>query len=879
MRRWIATLAAIVVVSVGLLTSTSSESGAYVVQQDREERAVSPAETALESCVRENRHLAVVFLIDQSGSLSKGKLATDPDDKRVDGLRVALSSLLRVGDEPGVEAPEVEVSFIAFAGRSEEVQDWGPLTDESLGSLEEVAESFADRDREDFTNYEAAFLAAKEKLSERIVERADEGLGSCAELFVFTDGRYNVADGAEQKAGLSRLCDPSGIVDQLRRLKVVTYILSLSLGDDEPAREVLDGIAGTPSGEPCGEDGTDRTGQHLPVERAEDLIFPPPNVPQVGRYRRFEGALGLASFDVVAALRPGDDALVLTAPGGDIALARGENQTVTLAGTEVTARWPSDDAVLLTGTFGEGDEWLGPWEVDLRSDDARSTLELELDVDVELLGPEKIQIGETTEVEARLTDRRGAPLVAPVLDQLDVEASIVPGRSDAVPVPLVRNGEDRWSGVAAIPPNVAASVSTIVVRATLPGVEGVRIDPVVREFDLPTRLPPDYIDVEPREFKAPGLKGERGEATSVELPIEIIGSPIADGCVWLPSADVEGPRSVDVSASSRTIGRTEEDCLEVPRGSRRTATVVVRVSSVEDGAASGVLVFRTSSTTKSEELDIEVEVSLPMSRERDVGRLIMALTFLALVGVLVPMLILHAINVVSAGLTHAERLRSYRATVVVDDREVRDLAGGRVAVSATGYLDQFTRVRSGTPPKVRQRELSHGGVTIRSYASGSWSLRSFSLFRGPFAVVNDPGGKRVIARWVGMRRAPRTWEGQTKSEAPNALPGLWVFVPDPVDARPGKVQRKNSVQGQLTVFTLDGDGRATATEAIADLQRQLPDLTVAERGATARPGGSSGSGRDPGRLARLRDAVSARLPRRGQEPPPAPRPTPPKSSY
>lgn len=805
----------------------------------------SAAQVAIESCLRSKGHLSVLFLVDESGSLSKGPNATDPEDQRVSGLRVVLNGLLHLADSP-VDKGTVEVSFLGFAGDTEEVADWFTLTERSMSKAEAVADSFAKRDTKEYTNYLDAFDTARTKLAERVNQRAAKGRDGCAELFVFTDGRYLVPGGSpEIEAGMRSLCDPGGIVDQVRRLGVVTIVLSLSIASDPNASATIDGIVGSPTGAACGEDGSPRTGQHIPVLDADDLIFGGLE-PTTGRYVRFDADEGLAGFHVTASLPRDDDPIILTLPDGTTERLRpGRTDTIEAADTHLSVRWPSDGTVELDGRF-RGKAWRGPWELDLGSDDARSVLVLDLDVDIDLRGPEEMQIGASTPVEVELSDQHGRPLAGDLLDRLVVTGTIVAG-ADGTPIPTTFTREDgaRWAAEADLPLDTSASTATLTVQAALPDRDDARVDPAIRSFTLPTRAPTDYPDVRPRLLDDPLVRGRRGSDHTVELPVTLVGSKVADGCVWVSVDDLGGPDGVTVATRFRGVGTSAATCRKVAKGTTEQATVEVSVDSVEDGTLAGHLRFHLRSEARPDELAVEVPVALPMSRDRATGTLLFVLAVLCAAGLVLPVLILHTINWLTAGLTPGERLRAYRAPVTIASGKVTTRDGDPLMIG-DDFQAQFLRVATGNPPRWRKHRLTHGVLEFRTHPSGSVPLRVISLFRGPFASVRARDRQQIISRWVGMRRGARRWNAGRVAESPLALSGFWAFVADPPTARPD-TSKPEEIRGTIAVYAAEGAARAIAHDALDDLRRNLPDLATRRIEAGADPA--------PSRFARLRSLL------------------------
>ncbi|MGH8573371.1 MAG: vWA domain-containing protein, partial [Gammaproteobacteria bacterium] len=227
-------------------------------QATRQDAALS----RLASCVRERRALAVLILMDESGSLHR----SDPGDQRVRAAQVAIDGLGHLVDPDLTEPPvKVEIALASFA-RKFDVGAWRDLVIASDEIKREIA-GFAARDDGDATDYVLALDRAREVLSEQAgaVTRGG-GRAPCQALIWFTDGRYEPV-GADSPPpvvdrGRHQLCDAGGVVDQLRASNAAVLTVALAGELNQPEEEFLRDITGRPGGS-CGANASAGGGHYV----------------------------------------------------------------------------------------------------------------------------------------------------------------------------------------------------------------------------------------------------------------------------------------------------------------------------------------------------------------------------------------------------------------------------------------------------------------------------------------------------------------------------------------------------------------------------------------------------------------------------------------
>jgi von Willebrand factor type A domain len=262
-----------------------------------------PALSTLATCVRDAKQVAVVLLIDESGSLKR----TDPRNRRVVAVKSALDSLAGLAErEIGGSRPVVNVSMATFASDYQTLVPWTRLGYSNLPALSTSAESLAQRNRGVDTDYAAALLGAQRALAEH------QGV-ACRAVMWFTDGKYDIdarrngqlptksyAPNARTTAelvtaGQQLICQPKGLADQLRTQHIATIALALTGGLDSADRDFLSALTiGTGGGTTCGSVDGRLTGAFLPVNNLSELVA---SFDSVGALLGF-GVQGKPFFDV-----------------------------------------------------------------------------------------------------------------------------------------------------------------------------------------------------------------------------------------------------------------------------------------------------------------------------------------------------------------------------------------------------------------------------------------------------------------------------------------------------------------------------------------------------------------------------------------------------
>ena len=259
-------LSLLIVGSIVLFTSgLSSASALRPIKSPPTIKAVSQAR--LSECISENHELSVLFLVDESMSLrdtSKGK-GTDPENRRVDGIKAALSSLSASASIDS--ATQINVRFLGFGQRVEKRSDWIQISNGD--ELDKVASEFEKFNNSNNTDYIDGLNGS---LSSFVKRNDDLKRPNCKLLVWLTDGVYDT-DGAtklsvsELGALNNRLCNDGGVVDELREIGATVVAIGLS-NNNKTDFSWLEKVVGDIPG--CGR--LEPNGWFIPVVNASALV-------------------------------------------------------------------------------------------------------------------------------------------------------------------------------------------------------------------------------------------------------------------------------------------------------------------------------------------------------------------------------------------------------------------------------------------------------------------------------------------------------------------------------------------------------------------------------------------------------------------------------
>jgi hypothetical protein len=626
--------------------------------------------------------------------------------------------------------------------------------------------------------------------------------------------------GAEKRAvaaGKRFMCEPNGLMDELQGDEVIRFTVALS-SDLAPADAAfLDAATtGAGAGQRCGVHLSRMSGEYLTARDGDRLFFafagllgssPPiqvhPVCPKLSCVRgvtSFDTVPGLSQFSIRAsggAQRSGGKApaaleLELNGPGGESVTLSPEGPShLSIADTRITQRWVSDRAVEVKGDFSTGKRrWLGRWSYAFVEPSAAagspttrgySSVQLFADLVPAVDGPPVLIRGSPTSLEFKLTHGtspdqsvstgalvRSAHLLATVEDP-------VAGTSTHVPV-VGPKPDGTFSATVEIPSSSTAGFVYLGLTASFSTPGGTPIAPQYRAFDVPVRFPPGqgFPTISPSTLDLPSLRG----TGTAEGELTVKGSSVSSGCVWFEVPEVDAPSEAGkVEATILPRTGSAERCIPIEKGEERHFTVHLEPAAEARGTVTASVPVHLSSDIVETEHVVSVPASFAMGPPPDDVTRVLLLVGLVLLGTLLPLLLLHGLNLLGARFTAPNQLRAIAIPVEMSRGGPlrRNGDDGRAVELGRGE----SLVGEGTRPV---RELKFDGLDFEAVASGSLGDRAFELFRGPYGVVRS----KSVTLVAGAAQPLRSWHDGTSHEVPLGLAGTWIFRFD--DLRPAQAE-------------------------------------------------------------------------------------------
>ncbi len=789
--------------------------------------ANAPAEnptglSELAKCMASTGRLQVQFLVDESGSLQD----TDPANKRVDAVKAALAGLglLQSGRGKDTTNPvQIDVSMAGFSVVFDEVVPWQSVKNGDVTDLQRQADTFARRNTGIDTDYVVALQGAQRSMTQRSKEVATGTTTKpCQAVFWFTDGAYDIEDrnsatldqfgrfkdyapeialdepdGANrlEDRGRQMLCEPRGIVDQLRSSgsHLIAHALSAQITPED--RRFLQAIA-----EGRGDETTCGTvplppgsapGSYLPAGSLGELtvgLFDSVNQIANGtaagggdiavcqRSACPQGTItfavdpGLRSFNLLALTGAEGIDIELRSPEQSAALtiAAGRPGDGRIGAADARWSWLAPDAAVVDVTLPDTDgPWIGQWSITFidptgtRPDAiAKTKVYVFGDLVPVLKGNPLFRRGETAQFDAAVETQSGTPSQRSTFKNLRVTATATDPTSGSVDTVEVsdpdRDGIVR--GTWPVPTDLKSSVVYLSLTVEPETLSGLVLAPASRTYPIEVRPPASY----PRSgtpnlqlAAAIGPSAARGRIT-------ILGPENGRGCAWIEGGrfDVHPKDISSVDLSAPSTGSSEATCVQVASGESREIDVEATANGKADGIVRGVTVVKLRSEENQQALTVEIPTDFEVVRPIDEGRRLVVFAALLGVGLAFPLLLLLGLNIAVGRFGPPGTLWRAWLPVEIGEDGVRRPDGTQVVIQP----DEFKRFPSDDRTV---RRFNVEGLLFQSRQM---------LLRPPVGDASKPGTV-VVSDWHhgGTRKSGRF------APVPLRLGGVWLVMANDED--------------------------------------------------------------------------------------------------
>ena len=361
------------------------------------------------TCVKVERQLGVLFLIDESKSLIKNQMnengiGSDPEGGRVEGVVAAISALQSLANETDADGQKVDV-YVAIDGFGRGYHTRGSskgftaLNDSSIGTLTSEAEAFRSLTNDENTDYRAALDGANDAFEGFRKQIGSEVNESCQLVVWFTDGEYDTGDDrdlnpSERSQIKYGICGDGGKADVLRSNNIKIYAIGLGKKDKKgnpPDFSLMNRISeGT--GEPCGTmtaAGTFKSIENLdllpdvflqpplwdggPLQPSKPCVTGEPNCAEI----KFDMPEWINHFQILIKSPNRDLSVEVKDPTGQVTPIpigvnmEDSNKKVDIAAGVTMQRLSRTRAMLVGDQIGRGGAgWAGEWVVIFRGEGA-----------------------------------------------------------------------------------------------------------------------------------------------------------------------------------------------------------------------------------------------------------------------------------------------------------------------------------------------------------------------------------------------------------------------------------------------------------------------------------------------------------------------------
>lgn len=826
--------------------------------------STSAAVESIAACFAERQHLAVLLLIDESGSLQR----TDPDNERVIALRAALETLESVRSLAGEDA-RLDIALSAFATQYTLVRDWTPLDQTSLSQLRADADGFAERNR----GLDTDFALALDGASEELDRYAGRVLGSgeelpCRAVLMFTDGDYDIEPRSQpetrpyapdlpldvpgnadlvEAAGRVYVCADGGAIDRLRATDapLITVAFTPDIGPED--RAFIEALSvGTAKGITCGSDQRDGLGAYVEAEDLDALIRAfhsiigqSANAAPLLPERELEVCDGAAcsegrfEFELDGSLRRAHllanliaDGIVLQLEGPDagpplvIDSDAGGTAELSGAGVLVSPLSPTDLTIELE-LPSDADAWIGTWAatfIDTTGRNAGAVASAQLllfgGLDPEIVGDPSLRLGEAGEIEIGLVNQDGTPRVPEdLLGEVDLTATVtepLTGRQETVEV-SGPHADGRWTVQYTPPTDLGSTVVNLSATLQITTPTGLALQPRTVIRAIPVLPPVTFPRVEPETLDLGTLLGA-GIATGI---LTVTGGQEQSGCVWFEPGAVDAPRYAgEVTISVDPAATSQADCLQLGPDQSERVEVRAELETVDSGTVRFPIQIFLTSDASTEVLEVGLPASLALVREVDQLRRVGFFAALLLPALLLPLFLMYLFGWWSARFVQPGYC--WHATFPVRLREGDDLERQTASGGWEPFVLRPEDFKAWDAPDDDVRRFDAAGLSFRARIP-------LNPFGSPYATVSAVG-----ADVVGSSGTTPAGD-QLAGLSAFGLGGSWALVVG--DTGNPTLQDEEWVPpeqagGQLHIWRPEGTFEAHGKDLEARVLDELPDLLL-----------------------------------------------------
>ena len=789
--------------------------------------------SSLSNCVNDKGTLDLVALVDQSGSIAgSDPHSRDPKTQelvpgstnRASALKAALGGLAESIANPRQDTgdpPKINLLIAGFYGGFEPAGGWTPLTVKNLGDVYRKIDEVTLTDNKHNTDYVNALFQTHKLLLEK-----NGGKDVCRAMITVSDGGYLLKENppsnrtlaGKMRKGISELCSKQGerSISNFSLDDVYRFVVALEPPGGLKSSELNFLKMISTGASRCGSGISPATGELLTASKGARLYIELGNLlagevgkPQVGN-GSFVTKLGIERF-VLNSYAP-SGLLTLTSPSGESKEIRFSGQVdeapseFELAGVPMTVRWNGANAVRIEGKLPierteEASASFGRWQYSFPNRDqsgALSRVALYAWLSPGLAAgepkptaPRDGYLKFKVSLMARSSDGTLKPVTTgPLLTTTTLKVALdnIFNSPEVIQVKATRlpaAGQFLIRSVDPIPLHLDDQINflRLIVTPQFHMGPSVRITPQPLVLSLPVVAPPGagYPVVTPviqdlGDREGPGqLKGTVKVSASHELKTGT-GSACFGRATFRPS-------SADSYSVSIGSGPQGLHCVRVRAGQSLDVPVTVNVKQASLTSLSvSIPVSLESPLRQGVVLTQRVELVAHVKPESDTGAWLGIVLLLVVLGIVIPLILLHLMNYFSSEFQRPSAIYYKRASVAVDGYGMR-LGGDGTSGGAAEFADgggMGAGVELVGTQSDKRRISTVAGLDIQSVTSGSRSdgtLTALSLFQGPFGKVSTSSQRAIFTGNGSGGRSLRAWRDHAAAEIPLSLWGTWVFVP------------------------------------------------------------------------------------------------------